>query len=40
MGYDIVGKNALITGGATGIGLAYAYELLKNGLAVSENFRK
>nr|CAI5833676.1 unnamed protein product [Callosobruchus analis] len=32
MVYDIKGKIALITGGATGIGLAYGEELLKNGI--------
>ncbi|XP_030766569.1 15-hydroxyprostaglandin dehydrogenase [NAD(+)]-like [Sitophilus oryzae] len=30
--YDIKGKIALVTGGANGIGLAYVWELLKNGL--------
>ncbi|XP_019866919.1 15-hydroxyprostaglandin dehydrogenase [NAD(+)]-like [Aethina tumida] len=32
MVFDIKGKIALITGGATGIGLQYSVELLKNGL--------
>ncbi|KAF5288173.1 hypothetical protein FQA39_LY03941 [Lamprigera yunnana] len=30
--FEIQGKVALVTGGASGIGLAIAYELLKNGL--------
>lgn len=34
MVFDIKGKIALITGGATGIGLQYSVELLKNGLQV------
>ncbi|KAJ8983044.1 hypothetical protein NQ317_013249 [Molorchus minor] len=32
MVYDVKGKIALITGGATGIGLDYSMQLLKNGL--------
>lgn len=35
MVFDIKGKIALVTGGATGIGLAYVKELLKNGALVS-----
>lgn len=34
MRFDIKGKYALITGAASGIGLHYVEELLKNGLAV------
>lgn len=37
MVFDIKGKIALITGGATGIGLAYSQELLRNGLKVQPN---
>ncbi|CAH1116662.1 unnamed protein product [Phaedon cochleariae] len=33
MVFEIRGKHALITGAAAGIGLAYAVELMKNGLA-------
>lgn len=33
--FEITGKVALITGGASGLGLKYAKELLKNGLRVS-----
>jgi NAD(P)-dependent dehydrogenase (short-subunit alcohol dehydrogenase family) len=33
--FDIKGKIALISGGASGIGLRYAKELLRNGLRVS-----
>lgn len=40
MSYDIKGKYALITGGATGIGLAYSEELLKHGLEVSVQIMK
>jgi NAD(P)-dependent dehydrogenase (short-subunit alcohol dehydrogenase family) len=32
---DIKGKTALVTGAATGIGLEYVKELLKNGAQVS-----
>lgn len=35
MVFDIKGKIALITGGATGIGLAYSQELFRNGLKVT-----
>lgn len=35
MVYDIKGKIALVTGGATGIGLAYATHLLQNGAQVN-----
>jgi NAD(P)-dependent dehydrogenase (short-subunit alcohol dehydrogenase family) len=34
MFFDIKGKIALISGGASGIGLRYAKELLRNGLRV------
>jgi NAD(P)-dependent dehydrogenase (short-subunit alcohol dehydrogenase family) len=34
---DIKGKTALVTGAATGIGLEYVKELLKNGAQVSES---
>jgi NAD(P)-dependent dehydrogenase (short-subunit alcohol dehydrogenase family) len=34
MFFDIKGKIALISGGASGIGLRYAEELLRNGLRV------
>lgn len=38
MVFRIEGKVALLTGGASGIGLHYAKELLRNGLKVSNIF--
>src|ERR1700726_3930961 len=36
--YDLAGKTALVTGGASGIGLATAAMLGRNGAAVAINF--
>ena len=36
--YDLAGKAALVTGGASGIGLATAAMLAKNGATVAVNF--
>lgn len=35
--FDIKGKVALVTGGASGIGLACVKELLRNGIRVNTN---
>lgn len=34
--FDIKGKNCIVTGGATGIGLGYVKELLRHGANVSQ----
>jgi NAD(P)-dependent dehydrogenase (short-subunit alcohol dehydrogenase family) len=36
---DIKGKTALVTGAATGIGLEYVKELLRNGAQVSDKLQ-
>jgi NAD(P)-dependent dehydrogenase (short-subunit alcohol dehydrogenase family) len=36
--YDLAGKTALVTGGASGIGLATATMLARNGATVAVNF--
>jgi len=36
--YDLAGKTALVTGGASGIGLATAAMLARNGATVAVNF--
>jgi NAD(P)-dependent dehydrogenase (short-subunit alcohol dehydrogenase family) len=36
---EIKGKTALVTGAATGIGLEYVRELLKNGAQVSDKLQ-
>lgn len=38
MSFEIEGKVAIVTGGASGIGLEYAKALLRNGLKVTYQF--